>query len=79
MKALKCLDGTPISKIDRLAAEAFIAKGREAENNIKKEHLEAEQEKFRNNFRKTKEFVAQAKNYRKLQKKTRRNKTKTRK
>ena len=31
MKALKCLDGTPISKIDRLAAEAFIAKGREAE------------------------------------------------
>ena len=67
LKDLRYLDDRPVKQLDRLAAEAYMKGGREAENKVRKEYLQAEREKLRDNVRRTREFEEQAKRQRQRQ------------
>ena len=60
LKELKLLDEAEIKELDRIGAEAYMIGGSEFEKKAKKDYLQAEQDRFKDNFRRTKEFVAQA-------------------
>lgn len=67
LKNLLYLDDRPVKPIDRLCAEAFVEGGRDKEFEVRKEFLEAERNKMRENVRRTREIEEAAKKTRQLQ------------
>lgn len=67
LKNLLYLDDKPVKELDRLAAEAYMTGGREAEQEVRKQYLESERQRIRSYVKRNSELEEEAKKKKQLQ------------